>query len=436
MTKNIRLNPGSGGETIASDEIAGVQYPKNKIGYGSDGSYIDVQTGVGLPVIMSAPLTDAFGRVRVSNPTSLFDSKLTHDKLTTFWDESITNTSGNATSTHSSENACVTMHVENGDTIIRQTVQRFNYQPGKSQLVFFTGRLGTFGSGTVARIGLFDNNNGLFFEASELTLKVVERKAGSDIAVSQSSWNIDKLDGTGASGHTIDPSKTQILFIDYEWLGVGTVRYGFVLDGVLVYCHSSHHANSVTSVYMSTPNLPIRYEVSTTSETAEMDHICTSVISEGGLQDVGYTRSVSNGISAINVSTTWEAILGIRLKSNYIDSVVKVEEIYMSTGGSASIEWALFKNPTVTGGMSFGDFPNAPIQSGVGSGSSTITNLGEVILGGHITTQGQGFVKNTISTFEWLGSKIDGTQDEWILAARSFSTPEDVSAVINFKVFI
>lgn len=89
-----------------------------------------------------SPSIDAFGRMRVADPNTLFDSKMLWDKQPLIWDEEITNGSGNATSTHSVTDSRVRMHVEAGDTIIRQTFMRFNYQPGKSQQAMFTGVIG------------------------------------------------------------------------------------------------------------------------------------------------------------------------------------------------------------------------------------------------------------------------------------------------------
>ena len=89
------------------------------------------------------------------------------------------------------------MHVESGDTIIRQTKQCWNYQPGKSQLVVFTGVLGAGGAGVFAGIGQFTATDGMFFALRGTTLSVEIRKGSSDTKVEQAGWNGDKLDGTG-----------------------------------------------------------------------------------------------------------------------------------------------------------------------------------------------------------------------------------------------
>lgn len=147
----------------------------------------------------------------------------------------------------------------------RQTRMRFNYQPGKGQEVILTGVFGAGQAGITKRIGYFDTNNGLFFQLSGTTLSVVRRTSTSgspvDNVVTQANWNIDKLDGTGASGVTLDLTKTQIMIIEFEWLGVGRVRYGFDIDGKIIFVHQLFNANNLTEVYISTPNLPVKYEI-------------------------------------------------------------------------------------------------------------------------------------------------------------------------------
>ena len=156
-----------------------------------------------------------------------------------------------------------------GSTSIRQTFEYYRYQPGRSQQVLMTGVMGAKKTNVRQRIGLFDANNGLFFEQDGTNLKVVRRTKTSgvvvDNAVFQSAWNIDHLDGAGKSGILLDMSKAQIFVIDFEWLGVGRVRFGFNINGITYYCHQIFNANNLTTVYMQTANLPLRYELQNTA---------------------------------------------------------------------------------------------------------------------------------------------------------------------------
>ena len=82
--------------------------------------------------------------------------------------------------------------------------------------------------------------------------------------VAQSSWNIDKCDGTGPSGYNVDLTKMQMLYIDYSWYGAGAIRYGFKNQrGEIIYAHRIPNANLRTEAYMRSGNLPARYECNT-----------------------------------------------------------------------------------------------------------------------------------------------------------------------------
>lgn len=162
--------------------------------------HVDVRT-------QDSPSVDAFGRWRVSNPETHFDSKLIFDNDPFFWDDVEFSGSGTS-STHSAATASVTLGVSNttAGSRVRQTFMRFNYQPGKSQMVMMTGVLNKTGGGTgiTRRIGLFDANNGLFFEDAAGAYKVVRRTAvtGSpvDNTVAQSSLRLQHRRSGGNGG--------------------------------------------------------------------------------------------------------------------------------------------------------------------------------------------------------------------------------------------
>jgi len=199
------------------------------------------------------PAVDAFARLRISEPLTIFDSKQLHDKQPLFWDEEL---GGSATSTHVPADSDVEMTVtaNAADYVIRQTKQRFNYQPGKSQLVLMTFQSPQV-AGITGRVGLFDDdgtgnnltpNNGIFFESDGDVSWNIAKDGTIEETVTQANWNVDKMDGTGKSGITLDLTGCQILVIDFEWLGVGRVRVGFVIDGLIYYVHNFNHANDPT----------------------------------------------------------------------------------------------------------------------------------------------------------------------------------------------
>jgi hypothetical protein len=374
---------------------------------------------------------DAFGRWRVSEPHTVFDSKQIFDNQPLFWDESLESGAG-ITSTHSTDTASSVMSstVETAGKFTRQTFMRFNYQSGKSQLILMTGVLDRSGGGTGVqrRIGMFDDDNGLFFEDDEGTVKVVRRTnvtgTAADNKVAQSSWNVDVMDGSGPSGVTADWTKTQIFCLDFEWLGVGRVRMGLVIGGVNYTVHEFLNANILDKVYMSTPNLPLRYQMITTSSspTSTFESNCATVISEGGSTDLGILRYKSTGGTHVdaNVENTIYAILGIRLKSTHIAETVKVVNISVAEHqGGKFYEWMLILNPTVAGTFTYGDEANSSVQTAIGTTSNTVTN-GTIIDGGFAASAQKGGVTiaTEIDNALRLGSKIDGTVDTKVLCVR------------------
>jgi hypothetical protein len=199
-------------------------------------------------------------------------------------------------------------------------------------------------TGITRREGLFDDQNGLFLEDNGTNYGLVTRSyvTGSavDTRVAQANWNKDKMDGTGVSGITLDFTKTQILWMDYEWLGVGRVRMGFVVDGMFYVAHEFLHTNALSEVYMSTPNLPLRSEIINdgNGEASSMTQICSTVSIEGGVDELGLLRSASTDGTHVDADTenTIYAVLGLKLKSNYIGAIIKILTLMLQ-----KLQWIL-----------------------------------------------------------------------------------------------
>jgi hypothetical protein len=239
------------------------------------------------PANPSGMAVDAFGRARVTTPLTLFDSSHRY-RDNGLW--STSNTAGTSYA-HSQSEGLIKLNVKSGanQEIVRETTKVFSYQPGKSLQILNTFVMNPPKTGLRQRIGYFGANNGIYLEQSNSNIYFVERSWNTgalvETRVSQANWNIDTLLGnvnSSPSLRTLDLTKAQILFSDIEWLGVGSVRCGFVIDGQLIHCHSFHHANFITSTYISTASLPVRYEIKNTDVTASnsvLKQICTSVIS-------------------------------------------------------------------------------------------------------------------------------------------------------------
>lgn len=372
---------------------------------------------------------DAFNRFRSSSPNTLFDSKQLYDNAPLFWDDAQLSGSG-TDSSHSVNQAATTLSVSasTAGRRARQTKRRFNYQPGKSQLILMTGVMGAAADGITRRIGYFDGNNGLFFQLYGSTLSVARRTKVTgnvvDVSVNQADWNLDKLDGTGISGITLDTSKAQIFVIDFEWLGVGSARFGFVINGMIIYCHEMLNANVLSTVYMSTPNLPLRYEIANdgSGEAATLVHICTTVISEGGQEQIGVVLSASNGNVHVdaNAAGTIYACLGLRLKSTHLSaSIINLFMTMMGVTATDNFHWQLLLNPTVAGTFAFNDITNSACQLATGATANTISG-GTLINSGY--GAGQTSETEPIINALSLGSTIAGVSDRIVLAVMPLGT--------------
>ena len=389
-------------------------------------------------------LIDAFARLRVSNPVTLFDSKQTISNGALIWDDQETSGAGTS-STHSVDRASSMLAVANltAGVRVRQTVNRMNYQPGKSQLIFMTGVIGAPETGIRRMLGYFDDNDGIFFrDASGVYSWVIRSHVTGtpvDFAKKQSKWNLDTFDGNGKSGIDLDFALTQIWFIDFEWLGVGRVRVGFVVDGVPMYCHEFNHANALDAVYMSTPNLPVRYELENdgTGPVAELEHICSTVISEGGAQPIGFPFVATMGASHLdaNASGTLYAAIGLRLKAGALGCRVDLEFFSALGITNDNFEWQILVDPTITGTFAYASLnANSCVEVAYGTATNpgpTVTN-GTVIRAGYVKQQSSADpVLKDIPIR--LGADIAGVPNSCVLAIRPLSVNLDVHVAWNFN---
>jgi len=341
---------------------------------------------------------DAFGRMRVSNPLTLFDSSHRYAD-NNLWVNSIT---GTAAATFSADEGLVNLTVgsASGDQIIRETTKVFAYQPGKSLLVMSTFVLGTAKTNLRQRVGYFGAANGMYFERDGLNIYLVERSSvsGSPVntRVAQANWNQDKLDGTGPSGITLDVSKAQILYMDVEWLGLGTVRMGFVIDGVFVPAHNFHHANLITTTYITTASLPLRYEMTNTGATASastLKQVCSTVISEGGYELRGAQLSAGTSITTpktLTTAGTFYPVVSIRLKTTRLDAIVILTAIsILGISNNANYKWEVVASGTTTGGTWVSAGTNSGVEYNI-TGTAFTVGTGRILATGFFQGSNQG----------------------------------------------
>lgn len=307
----------------------------------------------------SGMAVDAFGRARVSTPVTLFESQHRYQ------DNGRINQANSATGAMVSHNSNAglleaTIDTASGSFIYRESSRVFPYQPGKSILILQTYVFSPAKTNLRQRYGYFNTENGVYLEQDGNTISWVERSKSSgtvqETRVTQANWNMDKLDGTGPSQLTLDLTKAQIQFIDIEWLGLGTVRCGFVINGQFIHCHSFHHANIITSTYMTTACLPVRAEIENTgvtSTSSTLKIVCASVMSEGGYEPRGLPRAVSMPTTSpkdIPTAGTFTPIMSIRLKDARADAIVFLRSvIFFGVTNNSSYRWKLTKGCTLTG---------------------------------------------------------------------------------------
>jgi hypothetical protein len=306
--------------------------------------------------------------------------------------------------------------------------------------VLLTGVFGAAAPGITRRIGYFDENNGIglkigpagaaFFIRSNVTGTPV------DTEIPEADWGIVDLfaykDVT-----SIDFTKSQILFMDMEWLGVGSIRFGFVVDGKMIICYQRNNANVLPSVYMSTPNLPVRYELESdgTGGAASLEAICASIMSEGGQEDTGITRYVSNAGTSVGASAagTLYALVGIRLKAAALGQVVRIINTAAICTANPNFEWVLLVNPTVADTFTYTDEANSAIQSAKGATLNTVTG-GLPIAGGYSTNDVPAV--SAEKSVYYLGSTIAGVPDTIVLCARPLAANAIIFGGITVREFL
>lgn len=388
-----------------------------------------------LPVSIGGTNVDAFGRLRVSNPQTIFDSQNRYQKDNQFDDS--TATGGTVTYVLNESTVNLNVTTTSGSTAIRQTFRTMPYQPGKGLLVLATFVMADGQANLRQRVGYFNTDNGVFFQLNGTTKSFVLRTNTSGTpsdarTVNQVDWNGDKLDGTGASGITLDTSTSQILWMDFEWLGVGSVRCGFIIDGQYIICHTFNNANDQTKVYMTTAILPVRYEIvatSTLASAATLKQICSTVISEGGYQQINANQFARRTTTLSGISTTFVPLVSIRLASDSLGAVVLPQAIQVYPLTNQDYEVAMFKNATLTG-ASYNTTTFNHVDFDV---AATAMSGGTMVLQNFIGSTAQSRqVSITPAGYNFdlqLGASVAGVSDVMTLAVRTIAGATTGSAV-------
>jgi len=400
----------------------------------------------GVP-IAAGPQLDSFGRLRVSEPLTLFDSSHRFDD-NDLWS---TATATGGTAVFNANQGLVDLNVTaaSGSSVTRETIKTFSYQPGKSLLVFSTFVMSSAKAGLTQRIGYYGTENGFYLEQVGTTVQFVKRSlvTGSVVntPVTQADWNGDKLDGTGPSKLILDLTKAQILWMDLEWLGVGSVRIGFVINGQFIVCHTFNHANLITSTYITTASLPLRYEIFNTAGTSgasTLKQVCSTVISEGGYQLKGAQQSIGTPIltpRTFAVAGTYYPIVALKLQPTRLDAIVIITAIsILGIGNGKNYAWRVVNyDVSVSGGL----WVNAPGDSSVQYNlTGTSATGGRVIASGYINSSNQAspalnILKEALFANQLERNGLTGVPYEFVLevAVGTTSGGEGVYASIDWE---
>lgn len=388
--------------------------------------------------------SDAFGRLRVSEPLTLFDSSHRYAD-NGLWSSA---TTGTASATFVANEGLVNLSVgtASGDQLLRETNKVFPYQPGKSLLIMSTFIMAAAKTNLRQRVGYFGNDNGFYIERDGLSVYLVKRSIVTssvvNTRVAQADWNQDKLDGTGPSKLTLNLDNAQILYIDMEWLGLGTVRMGFVINGVFVPAHSFHHSNLITTTYITTASLPLRYEITNTGATAStsvLKQVCSTVISEGGYELRGLQQAVGTPITASRstlASGAFLPVVSLRLKSARLDGIVILTAIsLLGDGNSNNYNWQVQANLTTTGGTWISAGANSSVEYNL---TGTAITAGRILASGYFSSSNQSsqsidILKEALFKFQLERNYFTSTPYELALVVAGGSSGQPIYGSMDWE---
>ncbi len=393
--------------------------------------------------------SDAFGRTRTSSPLTMFDSSHRYAD-NNLW---ATLTGGSVLASASAafvENeGLISMRIDSlsGTKLYRETTKVFSYQPGKSLQVLNTLVFSPSTTNLRQRVGYFGTDNGIYLELDDNTLYMVERSitsgALSATRVPQSEWNVDKLDGSGPSGIVLDITKSQIFFMDIEWLGLGTVRTGFVINGQFVPCHYFHHANIRPTTYITTASLPLRYEIENkgaTSRSSELKQVCSSVLSEGGYELRGYQQAIGTSITAPKALATAGVlypVATIRLRPTRLDAIAILTAVSVMGIDTGIYQWSVIAGGVTTGGT--GTWVDAGTNSSVQYKlDATGITGGRTLATGYFTSNTQAsttidILKEALFKFQLERNSFTSTSYELTLAVTASTNTEVVHGSLDWE---
>lgn len=377
--------------------------------------------------------------IRVADTSEFFRQSFRYGTESSLW-EVISNINGTISHLPNEQAVSMTIPQASGDKIIRQTSKYFVYAAGRSMRLSLAINFNPNQTNLRQRAGYFNDSNGFFFEFDENGFYVVRRTSASgspiDTRVEQANWNQDNMDGTGASGKTLDMTKIQMLFIDWTWYGAGSVKYGIEIDNRLYWVHVTSAGNSLTEPILGSPHLPVRYEienVGATSANSTMTKYGMHLGIDGSNEIDGFRRAFATGVITTNTVTNLP-LLSIRpkLTVNSINNHAFIRAISIGVAsGTGGGNFKIIKNATLTT-PSWTDVDADDVS--VVQYDTTATSLtGGIVVGaGVIATNKGGTEKFDIRTRDPLTINDDGTTADTLTIAITTSDNSTSLASINW----
>ena len=385
------------------------------------------------------PSFTSANRLKTSPYQTVFFNTFQYGLETDVWDQRIV---GIASATHNPDSSNITMSVgiTTGSKIIRQTKQVMRYIPGRMASLSFAIKLDTPVVGIRRRFGLFNETDGFFFEddGGEYSCVIRNTTAGitSDTKVARDNWNSEKLDGTGWSQYTADPTKIQMVNFDYEWYGAGQVRFNWIIGGEKINIQTVNTANEAVRPWSSTPFLPIRCELENVTGVAGTHYMyqgSNSLIQEGEPDKLGVLISQATGVTGRTMASanTFYPIVSIRLKPGQLTGIVLPRSLQAATNDNTNVFWRLVENPTLTGAnwVNHAD-PDAFTQYDL---SATAMTGGRVLINGFTVGGGSNLVLiDSMASLQLGRSGIGTVSDIYTLACASPNTNKAAIAALNW----
>jgi len=326
---------------------------------------------------------DSFERLRVSEQRNVFEynfGAIVPSSATTIW-EATAVASGTIALTSQLYGTDMSSLTTNGSGYWIQTYNHVRYRPGVSVLMRFTFNFNELTTNLRMRLGMFTDQgtfpstagDGFYLEAEGATIALVRRYSttqsiGQEERALQANWNLDKLDGTGSSGITIDWTKAQHFVCEYQWLGVGFIRFGFDCGGSdgIVWCHEFNAANNITGPWARTGSLPVRAEIFNTGVTTtagRLTLIYVVVQHEGAIEDRQFRYFGANSgatLRTVGTAAGLFPLMSLRASSandlskraRVVAQSISISVITAGTG-TTSIQVALLMLPTPNTGATF-----------------------------------------------------------------------------------